>query len=121
MTLPGNHTIKTIDLTAYSPSVGASPIAAYIRAPFRCQIMKVTSIIGGAITTADASVACAVNGGSAFATIDVVQPGSAAGQLNSATPAALTFANEDDVISFTPSGAGGAAVPAFYSLVVRQQ
>ena len=83
--------------------------------------MKVTSVLGGAITTADAMVACAVNGGAAFATIDIVQSGSAAGQINSATPATAIFANEDDVVSFVPSGAGGASVPAFFSLVVRQQ
>lgn len=121
MALPGTHTFKTVDLTSYSPSVGASPVAAYIRVPFRCQIMKVTAVLGGAITSADSLVTCAVNGGAAFATIDVVQSGSAAGQLNSATPGASAYANEDDVVSFTPSGAGGANVPAFFSLVVRQQ
>ena len=34
MSLPGNHTLNTIDLTAYTPSCGAAPVAAYIRVPF---------------------------------------------------------------------------------------
>src|SRR3981081_735885 len=63
MAYPTNRTIKTVDLTAYSPSVGATPVAAYVRIPFRCQIAQASSVLGGAITTADSLVACAVNGG----------------------------------------------------------
>ena len=31
MSIPGNHTLNTITLTGYTPSCGASPVAAYIR------------------------------------------------------------------------------------------
>lgn len=120
MALPGNHTIKTLHLTAYCASVGATPSAAYLRIPFRCQILKVTSVLGGAITTANASVAAALNGGSASFTHTIVQSGSAAGQLDSTVPASNVYANEDDVLSLTPSGAGGASIPAYFSVVVRQ-
>ncbi len=61
MSLPGNHTLKTIDLTAYTPSCGAAPVAAYIRAPFRCRLLKATGILGGAITTADGTVTVSAN------------------------------------------------------------
>ena len=120
MAYPTNRTLKTVDLTAYSPSVGASPVAAYVRIPFRCQIVQASSVLGGAITTADSLVACAVNGGAAFATIDIVQPGSAAGQVNTALPAAATYANENDSVAFTPSGASGANIPAAFALTIRQ-
>ena len=48
MAYPTNRTIKTVDLTAYSPSVGATPVAAYVRIPFRCQILQASSVLGGA-------------------------------------------------------------------------
>lgn len=119
MPLPGNHTLNTLDITAYSPSVGGTPVAAYFRIPFRCRILKVTSVLGGAITTADASVACSLNGATAFATHTIVQSGSAAGQVNTTTPASATYANEDDYVSLTPSGASGSTIPAMFSLVLR--
>src|SRR5580700_8621428 len=104
MSLPGNHTLSTIDLTAYTPSCGATPVAAYIRAPFRCRLLKATGILGGAITTADGTVTVSVNS-STVASLAVPQAGSAAGQLFSAVPPSPTYLNEDDVIVLTPSGA----------------
>ncbi len=77
-------------------------------------------MLGGAITTADSLVACAVNGGAAFATIQIVQAGSAAGQVNTVLPAAATYANENDAVAFTPSGASGANIAAAFSLTIRQ-
>lgn len=118
MSLPGNHTLNTIDLTAYTPSCGASPVAAYIRAPFRCRLLKATGILGGAVTTTDGTVTVSVNA-SAVATFAVPQSGSAAGHLFSAVPASPTYLNEDDVIALTPSGASGASVPMHFSVSVR--
>lgn len=119
MPLPGNHTIATIDLTTYSPSVGATPLACYVRAPFRGKLLKVTSVLRGAITTANATVTVAVNGTTAF-TYPIVQAGSAAGQLDSGTPTTFVYVNEDDVISITPSAASGANIAADFSVAIRQ-
>lgn len=118
MSLPGNHTLNTTDLTAYTPSCGASPVAAYIRAPFRCRLLKATGILGGAITTTDGVVTISVNA-NAVTTFAVPQSGSAAGHLFSAVPASPTYLNEDDVIALTPSGASGASVPMHFSVSVR--
>ena len=104
MSLPGNHTLNTIDLTAYTPSCGAAPVAAYIRVPLRCRLLKATGILGGAITTTDGTVTVSANANT-LATFAVPQSGSAAGQLFSATPTSPTYLNEDDVIVLTPSGA----------------
>jgi len=118
MPLPGNRTLNTADLTAYTPSCGASPVAAYVRVPFRCRLLKVAGILGGAITTADGSITATANAVT-LATFTVTQAGSAAGQLFSATPASPIYLNEDDVIVLTPSGASGASVPMHFSLAVR--
>ena len=61
MPLPTNHTLTTADLTAYTPSCGASPVAAYIRVPFRCRLLKATGVLGGGITTADGTITVAAN------------------------------------------------------------
>jgi hypothetical protein len=118
MPLPGNHTLNTIDLTAYTPSCGTTPVAAYIRAPFRCRLLKAAGVLGGAITTADGTVTVLVNS-TTLATFTVTQAGSAAGQLFSATPASPTYLNEDDVIVLILSGASGASIPMHFSVAVR--
>ena len=118
MSLPSNHTLNTIDLTAYTPSCGATPVAAYIRAPFRCRLLKATGILGGAIITSDGTVPVSANANT-VATFGVPQSGSSAGQLFSAIPPSPTYLNEDDVIVLTPSGASGASIPMHFSIVVR--
>lgn len=118
MPLPGNRTLNTTDLTAYSPSCGASPVAAYIRVPFRCRLLKATGVLGGAITSADATVTVSANA-TTLATFTVTQAGSAAGQLFAATPPSPAYLNEDDVIVLAPSGGSGAAVPMHFSIAVR--
>lgn len=118
MPLPGHHTLNTIDLTAYTPSCGASPVAAYIRVPFRCRLLKATGVLGGAITTADATVNVSTNA-TTLATLTVTQAGSTAGQLFAATPPSPAYLNEDDVIVLTPSGASGSAIPMYFSVAVR--
>jgi hypothetical protein len=118
MPLPDNHTLSTIDLTAYTPSCGTSPVAAYIRAPFRCRLLKATGVLGGAVTTADGTVTVSANAAT-LATFTVTQSGSAAGQLFSVTPPSPVYLNQDDVIVLTPSGASGAAVPMHFSVAVR--
>lgn len=118
MSLPNNHTLNTVDLTAYTPSCGASPVAAYIRVPFRCRLLKATGILGGTITTTDATVTLSANS-TTLATFAVPQAGSAAGQLFSGIPPSPTYLNEDDVIVLTPAGASGASVPMHFSVAVR--
>jgi hypothetical protein len=118
MPLPLVHTLNTQDLTTYTPSCGASPVAAYIRAPFRGRLLKASGILGGAITTANATITITVNGTS-VGSFTVTQSSSAAGQLFSLTLPSPTYLNEDDVIALTPSGASGASVPMFFSVVVR--
>src|SRR5215813_5104877 len=106
MPIPGNRTLNTIDLTAYTPSCGTTPVAAYIRVPFRCRLLKATGILGGAVTTADGAVTVSVNS-TTVASFTVPQAGSGAGQLFSAVPPSPAYLNEDDVIVLTPSGASG--------------
>jgi hypothetical protein len=121
MALPELHPVNEVAVQAFSRSIGASPEAAYVRAPFRGRIMKVGCVTQGVVTTADATIATAVNGNAiAGGAITVTVAGAAAGQLFSAAPTAAREVNEDDVISFTPSGASGATVGAQMFAVIRR-
>ena len=57
MALPELHPVSEMAVQAFSRSIGATPEAAYIRAPFRGKLMKVGCATQGAITTADATIA----------------------------------------------------------------
>ncbi len=121
MPLPNNHpTLKEAQVECHSASIGASPAAAYARAAFRGRIVKFGGVTGGTITTADCAVTVAVNGAS-IGTFTITAAGAAAGQLFAGAPS--TFANqavnEDDVISFTPSGASGTSVPGSFFAVLQ--
>lgn len=120
MALPGNHVLFTQHVTAYSPSTGATPVAAYIRAPFRSNIRKVTCVLGGTLT-ADATVTIAVNGTS-VGTFVLTAAGSVAGSIFSVTSMTTTtgsYVNEDDVVSFTPASGTGASIPGHFSCAFR--
>jgi hypothetical protein len=124
MAYPGTHILSTIDLTAYTPSCGASPVAAYVRAPFRGSIMKFTGILGGAITTANGTVTLTnATQGTTVGSFTIVEAGSAAGQFQFGVPTSLavTEVNQDDILVLTPSAASGSSVPMHFSVVIRAQ
>src|ERR1700682_866674 len=121
MPLPLNHPVNEAVVHAHSPSVGTSAVTAYTRAPFRGKVIKVGSVLYGAITTADAVVATAINGTAITGgAITIAQSGSAAGQVDTATPTGANDGNEDDAISFPPSGAGGANIAASFFAVIKR-
>ena len=114
----------------HTPSIGAYPIAAQMRAPFRGRIVKVGCVTGGIITTSSAVMTLAVNGTNVTGgTFSVTLAGAAAGQHFSLSPvdspasaatAALGAVQEDDVITLTPSNASGANISATCYAVIKK-
>ena len=102
---------------AHSAQIGAAPAAAYARVPFRGKVLKV-GVVQSAAVTGTATVAAAVNG-NAISGGSLSVTGGAAGTLFTAVPTAANDVNEDDVISFTPSGATGSATGAFFAVIRR--
>ncbi len=120
MALTVNHpTLKEQSVCCHTPSTASSPIAAYARAPFRGKIVKVGLVVNGAFTT-DMSVAVAINGtavtGSPFT---VTASGSAAGTMGTLVPTGANSVNEDDYISFTPSGSTGSSITGHCFAVIQ--
>lgn len=115
MALPNTWSLKQRRLDCYSSSIGGTPVIAYQAAPFRGRIAKVGLVAGGVITTADATITVK-NGSTTIGTFTLPVASAAAGQLATGTTstAALAAVNEDDVISFTPSGASGASIPGTF-------
>lgn len=110
MALPNMRPVDYRVAYCHTASVGATPVAAHCAAPTKGWLKRFGSILGGAITSADATITVAVNGVT-VGTFTITQASSAAGDFDSATPTAETFVQEDDVISFTSSGASGSSIP----------
>ena len=132
MALPVNHVLNEVTVFAHSPSIGTTPIVAVARSPFRGKVVKVGLVINGAITGAACSTAVNIIPNAADATAPgsgtaitgspfvVTNTNSAAGSTNSFVPTSANAINEDDLITFTPSGATGSSVTGTYYAVIRQ-
>lgn len=120
MALPGTHRFRDVWVRTRSTSIGTTPAAAYARVPFRGTVMLVAATTQGAITSADCTVAFALNGSANIAgNLTIPVAGAAAGQTAKAPPTALIYVFEDDVITLTPSGASGSTIACEFEIVIR--
>ena len=121
MALTVNHpTLKEARFGVFSTSIGGTPVACYGGIPYRGQITKITAVQNAAITTANCTVTVAINGTTVTGLgFTIPFSGSAAGSITSVTPTAAVYVNEDDVITFTPSGASGASVGCEFTTSVQ--
>lgn len=120
MALTVNHPLlKEQTIYCHTASVATTPVAAYARVGFRGKVVKVGCVIGGTITAADCAVSVAINGSSAIGANFSVTSGSVAGTVASGVPTGSSDVNEDDSISFTPSGATGTLVPGSFFAVIQ--
>ena len=94
---------------------------AYCAAPSAGKIVKIQTVIHGAITTADATVTAEI-GGTAITgcSITVTQSGSAAGDVDSCTPSAANDLAEDDAIGIVTDGGSSTATRLTATIVVRR-
>lgn len=131
MALPIFHPLFEAIVHCHSASVGATPIAAVARMPFKGTIVKVGLVVEAAFTT-DMSVAVALipsvaggaapGGGTALtgSPFTVTAANSAAGTTGSMIPTGANTCQEDDTLLFTPSGSTGSNVPGTFFAVIRR-
>lgn len=116
------HNLDTVFLSAYSPSVGGTPISAYVASPIKGRLLGVDCTLGGALTVADATVTVTnVTTGITWGTLTLTQSGSAAGSFFSSIPStyASSISNLNDVFSVTPASASGSSIPGHFRLSFR--
>ncbi|NEU94809.1 hypothetical protein [Bradyrhizobium uaiense] len=123
MPLPVDRPFYDVPAYAASASIGASPVAAVAVAPVAGYIQRVVAAPGGT-TTGTITVAVGVNGGADIAA-GALQLAPGAGSRNGAVTEiplvgnSSVYVSEGDLITFTPSGGGGANIPGAFLAVIR--
>lgn len=120
MAYPNNRVFFEERVSVQTTSIGGTPVACYVGAPCRGRITKWSLVAQGAITTADAAIAVAVNGTTNTGMAGTLPVASAAaGQILTVVPTSPVYVSEDDVIRFTPSGASGASIGGQFTIYVQ--
>ena len=111
-----NDYFLTVQLTDVSAASSVN-----VAVPDDGNIIKIISVLGGAITVADSAVITKINGttvtGGGFT---VAYSGSAAGDIDTATPTALNSVTEGQYITITSDGASSTTQPITVTLVIRR-
>lgn len=119
MAFSTNHTLDENRVSTSTSSIGGTPLACYVGVPVRGQLIKLSLVAQGVITTADCAIAVAINGTTNTACAFILPvAGAAAGQIVTLVPTSAVYVNEDDVIRFTPSGASGATIGGVFTATV---
>jgi hypothetical protein len=95
--------------------------SVHVVAPDNGKIIKVMSVIDGAIATDDAGITTKINGTAVTGgAITIANTSSAAGDVDSAEPTAANAVSEGDYISFTTDGASTNTVAATFTVIIRR-
>ncbi len=114
-----NYQLRDYSLSAFTSSIGATPVSAYMPVPMDAELMMTNVTPYGAITTADSTLTVSVLPGGVVANavtvgVTVVVPvsGAAAGTFATATHTTNRAVRAGDVVRITPAGASGANIAA---------
>lgn len=118
MALPVNEPLNEVVVTCKTASVGSTPVAAWCVAPVRGKIVRTYGVLEGTITVGAAAIALAINGTAVTGALSLAI--GVAGSGASDAPTGTRDVIEGDFISFTPSGATGATIPATFHAVIRK-
>lgn len=98
-------------------STGAS---FFVVPGFRGEIVKISTVLNGAITNADADVTCEIGGTLvAGSLITIAASGSGAGVVDTAVPTGANVFDEDEAIEVITDGASTGAVKVTVTLECR--
>lgn len=92
----------------------------YIPIPYAGTITKVVSVLEGAIATADATITPKDASGSSMGTLTVAFSGSAAGDVDTLTPASNNTVTADSFITVETDGASTNTVRLFVTVILQR-
>jgi hypothetical protein len=124
MSYPPKFPFYDVLLAESTTSIGATPVASVFVSPCAGILRKLYASAGGT-TTGTIAVAVTVNGGSDI-TSGTLTIAAGTGARNNAgvdlpkIGVSSVSVSEGDVITFTPSGGGGASIPGAFALVIRK-
>lgn len=115
----GSWVQPTVALTVKMENISTAK-SVWVVAPFAGTIESIYSVIDGAITAADCAITTeiagvAVTGGG----LTITQSGSAAGDVDSATPSALNTVTAGQAIEVISDGGSSSSIDAVFTLVIR--
>ena len=121
MALPQNRPLTEASVSAYMADLSTAS-SAFCVSPWRGKITRVYSVIGAAITGADAVWTVEINGTAVTGiSVTVANSGSAAGDVDSDEPTASdNYVNEGDVIEFVSDGASSTTSPVMFTAVIER-
>ena len=115
----GSFKQPTVALTVKMENIGTAQ-SVWVVAPFAAEIETIYSIINAALTTADESITVEINGVAVGGgNITITQSGSAAGDLDSATPTGAKTVAAGDKIEIISAGSSAGTVDATFTLILR--
>jgi hypothetical protein len=114
------RTLNDYFLTVKMNDVSTSS-SVFVTAPDRGKVIKIFSVIDGAIGTADAVITPSIGGTNITGgAITITQSGSAAGDIDSSEPTAANSIEEGQAIKLTTNGASTNTIPAVFTIIIRR-
>ena len=119
MALSINRQFDEVIVTARTTSIGATPVAASTIAVAKGYLERAYAFSEGA-STGTIAVAISINGGTSVGSISFTGGANTSGSIELGLLSSAIYVNESDLITFTPSGGGGATIPGHFHAVISK-
>lgn len=98
---------------------GSADATYYLVSPVAGDISKIYTVIDGVVSTADITVTAKIgNTGVTNGVVTITQSGSAAGDVDSATPSAANTVTAGQAMNFVVAGGGSGGAPRIHVVVM---